>query len=264
MNLDITSVLDNWPFRHDEVSARRVLGDDGSEKIQMRLDLGLLQMDSDGRPDGRRPHGHESYLAYHIHRLKTHRQESGSDEGFVLSEAECEELRREAMQYYHRYVALSSLNDFERLVRDTGRNLQLLDLLWQHAPGDEKWSAEQFRPYLVMMHTRGLVLLSLKADDITAALLQIRSGLQSLEDFFRRHKRDDMIAQCQEIIALRKWAQELDEKRPVTLKERLEKELAEAVRNEQYERAASLRDELKGLSGFDAASTGAGSPAVQP
>ena len=264
MNLDITSVLDNWPFHHDDVSARRILGDDGTEKIQMRLDLGLLQMDLDGRPDGRRPHGHESYLAYHIQRLKTYRQESGTEGGFVLTEPECEELRREAMQYYHRYVALSSLNDFERLVRDTGRNLQLLDLIWQHAPGDEKWSGEQFRPYLVMMHTRGQVLLSLKADDITAALLQIRSGLQSLEDYFRKHKRDEMIAQCQEITALRKWAQELDEKRPVTLKERLEKDLAEAVRNEQYERAASLRDELKGLNAFDSPASAGPAPNGEP
>jgi hypothetical protein len=45
MSLDIGEVLENWPFRHEEVVARRVLGDDGKEKVQLRLDLGLLQME---------------------------------------------------------------------------------------------------------------------------------------------------------------------------------------------------------------------------
>jgi hypothetical protein len=246
MNLDVTTVLENWPFRHDEVSARRILGDDGKTKIQLRLDLGLLQMEADGRPDGRRPFGFESYVAYHLKRLETHTERKGTDEGFALTGEECEDLRREAIQYYHRYVAFSSLNDYESLVRDTSRNLQVLDLLWSYAPDDEKWPTEQFRPALIMMNTRGKVLLSLDAKDITAALLQIRSGIQALEDFFRKHGRGEMMAQCQEIIALRKWATEISEKRPLTVKERLEKELAEAVRRENYELAAQLRDQIRG------------------
>jgi hypothetical protein len=245
MSQDISAVLENWPFRHEEVVARRVQGDDGKEKIQLRLDLGLLQMEADGRPDGRRPYGQESYLEFHLNRLKAYGQRQGMEEGFVLTDRECEELRREAMQYYHRYVALSALNDYERLVRDTDRNLRLLDLMWVHAPVDERGSLEQFRPYLVMMNTRGRVLMSLDAKDITAALLQIRTGIRLLEEFFRKHDHESAIAECQEISALRKWALEIDEKRPPTLQERLQKELAEAVRNEDYERAARLRDEIK-------------------
>jgi hypothetical protein len=224
MSLDISSVLENWPFRHEEVVARRVLGDDGKEKVQLRLDLGLLQMDADGRPDGRRPYGQESYLEFHLNRLKVHGQRQGAD---------------------HRYVALSALNDYERLVRDTDRNLRLLDLVWSHAPADERASLEQFRPYLVMMNTRGRVLMSLDAKDITAALLQIRTGIRLLEEFFRKHDHESAIAECQEILALRKWGLEIMEKRPPTLQERLQKELAEAVRNEDYERAARLRDEIR-------------------
>ena len=41
---------------------RIVPGDDGREKLQMRIDLGLLQMELDGRPDGQRPAGAESLL----------------------------------------------------------------------------------------------------------------------------------------------------------------------------------------------------------
>ncbi len=245
MGWDISDLLANWPFKHDEVVARRVAGDDGREKLQLRLDLGLMQMEMDGRPDGRKPFGHESYLAFHQHRLEGHRERTGGDEGFALTAKDCEELRREAVQYYHRYVTLSTLGDYERLVRDTGRNLEMADFLWAYAPAEEKWGSEQFRPYLIMMNTRGKVLMSLDAKDYAAALLQIRAGIQALEDFFRKHGNDEAIAQCQEIHALRKWALEVDEQRPQTLGERLRKELAEAVQNEDYERAAEIRDQLK-------------------
>ena len=36
----------------------------------MRIDLGLLQMELDGRPDGQRPHGFESLLDYYEARRK--------------------------------------------------------------------------------------------------------------------------------------------------------------------------------------------------
>ncbi len=245
MNLDITSALENWPFHYDGVSARRILGDDGKHKVQLRLDLGLLQMEMDGRPDGRRPQGKESYLEYHLERQRAYKDAKGTAEGFALTGEECEELRREAMQYYHRYVAFSTLNDYDRLIRDTTRNLQLADLFWNHAPGDDRWSLEPFRPYLIMMNTRGKAMQSLEVQDYTAALLQIRTGIRLLEDFFRKHGREELIPHCDEIKSLRKWAGEIDEKREPTLKEKLEKQLAEAVHEENYERAARLRDRLR-------------------
>ena len=44
------------------VQVRVITGEDGSEKIQMRIDLGLIQMEINGRPDGERPEGFESLL----------------------------------------------------------------------------------------------------------------------------------------------------------------------------------------------------------
>ena len=37
-------------------------------------------------------------------------------------------MRQEAMQVYHRYVALFALTDFERVIRDTLHNLRIADL----------------------------------------------------------------------------------------------------------------------------------------
>ena len=49
---DITKVLQNWDYRLGRVDARRVKGEDGADKLQLRIDLGLLQMNAQCRPDG--------------------------------------------------------------------------------------------------------------------------------------------------------------------------------------------------------------------
>ena len=87
----------------------------------MRLDLGLLQMEVHGRPDGRRPYGKESYLHYFEERLSRYVRIIGSDKGFSLSEDQCQRLREEAVMYYHRYLSLFILGDFPGVVRDTAR-----------------------------------------------------------------------------------------------------------------------------------------------
>ena len=41
--LDISHVLDGWPYEPGKAMVRKVEGKDGRELIQMRIDLGLLQ-----------------------------------------------------------------------------------------------------------------------------------------------------------------------------------------------------------------------------
>src|SRR5688572_1160002 len=65
---------------------------DGQEKIQLRVDLGLLQMNVQGRPDGKRPLGHPSLFEYQEARLKKHMDERGSDDGFALRAEDCAKL----------------------------------------------------------------------------------------------------------------------------------------------------------------------------
>ena len=65
MSKDISNLLNEWMYKPDEVMVRIVPGDDGRSKIQLRVDLGLLQMEMDGRPDGVRPEGFESWLEYY-------------------------------------------------------------------------------------------------------------------------------------------------------------------------------------------------------
>src|SRR5580704_13263779 len=81
---DITPVLKGWDYEAGTINVRKVSGIDGSLKLQMRLDLGLLQMEMTGRPDGVRPHGCESLLDYFEQQLTDHRAQHGTELGFHL------------------------------------------------------------------------------------------------------------------------------------------------------------------------------------
>ena len=65
MSKDLTRLLSEWQFEPEDVLVRIVPGDDGRGKIQLRVDLGILQMEMDGRPDGVRPEGFDSWLDYY-------------------------------------------------------------------------------------------------------------------------------------------------------------------------------------------------------
>src|SRR5438552_3756040 len=71
---DITPVLKGWDYESGTINVRKINGVDGMPKLQMRLDLGLLQMEMSGRPDGARPHGYESLLEYHEDQLADYKR----------------------------------------------------------------------------------------------------------------------------------------------------------------------------------------------
>ena len=51
---DIDDLLTQWRYEPGEVMARLVKAGDGREVLQMRVDMGVLQMEVQGRPDGAR------------------------------------------------------------------------------------------------------------------------------------------------------------------------------------------------------------------
>jgi len=123
MSSDLHSILGDWPHETGKIKVRKIVGLDGREKLQLRIDLGVLQMEMTGRPDGVRPHGCESLLEYHQVRAGRAVQRG---ENYELTLEQCAELQQEGIQYYHRYLSLFQINDFPGVVRDTQRNLDLL------------------------------------------------------------------------------------------------------------------------------------------
>ncbi len=60
-----------------------------------------------------------------------------------------------------------------------------------------------------------------------------------------------MVDQTPEVVSLQAWLEEIRAKRPLSRRERLERALTEAVKCENYEKAARVRDELRNLNPAD-------------
>jgi hypothetical protein len=249
MDFDISQLLDHWQYQPGQVVVRRFKAKDGKEKLQLRVDLGLLQMNAEGRPDGKRPFGHPSLLEYYQARLyKYVAAHDGSDEGFQLNAEDCTKLQLEALQYHHRYICLLQLEDHSAVIRDAERNLNVFDFVSKHAESEElAWSLQQFRPQLLMVLTRARGSEALKVNDYTMAIQHIEAGLEEIRAFYREHGRSDASESCPEVQSLEAWLEEIRTQRPLSRREKLERALQDAVRSEDYEKAAKMRDELRNL-----------------
>ena len=113
--VDLDSALGDWRYEPERISVRKIVSADGAIRIQMRVELGILQMHAEGRPDGAQPHGWPSLLTYHRKRLVRHQQRNGTPLGFGLTRQECYDLRLEASLFYRRYIALFVLEEYGRV-----------------------------------------------------------------------------------------------------------------------------------------------------
>lgn len=243
---DITPLLKGWDYEAGTINVRKIFGIDGEPKVQMRLELGILQMEMAGRPDGARPHGHESLLDYLENQLKEHKKRHGSDLGFHLTGSQCQSLREEAQLYYQRYLSLFVLEDFAGVVRDTDRNLRVLDFCGKFAVEEQdRLMLEQFRPYILMMNAKAQASIAFKADKFGEALKIINHALDSIREFFTSIGQPEAFSQSSEVRMLRRFARDIRRKMPVDPIERLKHQLERAVKAERYEEAARLRDEIK-------------------
>lgn len=302
-NYDLSNILRDWPFEPGSINVRVIQGDDQLPKIQVRLDLDIIQMNIDGRPDGQLPNGFASLLEYFEARvdevqdfpggpqdgddqgpgftndadyLNSETDEAdlggdnidGDDDAFETSASDYEErdeddrdglpiqldaddcraLREEAAQYYHRYVALLVLEDFEGVLRDTSRNMRVADLCRDYAaePGD-RTILEQVRPYIIMMRARAVAGQALKDDVPKAAVNAIEEGISALNRHFTNIGEPEEFETAGEVQSLRAMRDALVPKLPVSQKAELRDRLKEAVRRENYELAAILRNELRML-----------------
>src|SRR3954465_6430321 len=243
MSLDLNSLLKDWPHETGTIKVRKIVGLDGREKLQLRVDLGVLQMEISGRPDGQRPHNCESLLEYHQKRAARAEQKG---ETYELTPEQCAELQQEGIQYYHRYLSLFQINEFAGVVRDTQRNLDLFSFVTEHTDREElSWTLQQFRPYVLMMNTRAKASILLGQGKFSEAMLQIQYGRDAIADFFQRSSAPELAAKSSEIAFLDEWLEEVKAKRPLSKLEVMQREMESAISRELYERAAELRDAIK-------------------
>lgn len=249
MSFDISSLLEQWDYQPGQVMVRRFKGKDGREKLQLRVDLGVLQMNAEGRPDGRRPLGHESLLEHFQAQRERHAQaQDGDTSGFKLKGEDVARLQQEAIQYHHRYLCFFHLEDYASVIRDTDRNLAVFDFAAKHAESEElSWALQQFRPQLLMMRARARGAEALAAKQHARTVEIIEQSLADIREFYTSHSRPEMVEQSVEIHSLENWLHDVQNKRPLTEREKLERDLDDAVLREDYEKAARVRDALRNL-----------------
>ncbi len=256
MSNDVTQLLNQWPFHPDVVLVRVISGDDGRSKVQLRVDLGLLQMEMDGRPDGSRLEGFESWLECYEHRQQRHDETHTDATPFLLGEDDCLELWREAVQYYHRYLSFWHLQMYELCARDTARNLRLFAFVRAHAADERhKRQFDQWRPYVLTMHTRAVATPLVQRQLFDEGLRVIEGGIDAIREFLDEYNQGHRAEECVELVSLERWRDEIlgsqhraAAARPKSPIEVLRGQLEAAVAAEEFEEAARLRDQIRKLS----------------
>jgi hypothetical protein len=237
----IDHALEGWAVQPGIVQARLVLGSDNRQVIQMRHDLGVLQMEINHRPDGQRPHGYATYFDYLQHEARV--AERGGRE-FVLSNEQCQEADREFVQFYHRRISWLALRHYAKAITDADHTLAFMTFIKGHAPNDEYTQAhEQYRGFVTFQRTQGAAALALEQNNPEAAIDAVRDGLARLKEFFTAFNAEEHMEEDGMVQHLRKIEGSLRKEHGIetTLKEQLD----EAVANENYEEAARLRDVMK-------------------
>lgn len=247
MSLDLDDVLGEWDCADGELAARLVPCGDAVLFLQLRVDLGLLQMQLDDRPDGTRYHGHASVTTYIGHELRAGRR---------LADADWQELSREIAQLNFRrlglaYVAEAALRDqqdtaaaehLQRALRDIETCLLGIQLLEQH----KGHAGEQARLKPTLFFNRARL-----GAQRHVALREYESAIEAADRGF--HDLDALLAaegyepeQRSEdpgIVYLRELGARLRQEYdlPLTLRERLEA----AIAADDFEAAAAIHAELR-------------------
>jgi hypothetical protein len=241
MSHDIDAALEGWEYKPGVVQARLVQAADGRQVIQLRIDLGLLQLETTDRPDGARPHGCATYFEFL--KKQAHLAENAG-ESLILSEEQCQESDREFVQFYHRRLCWLALRNFAQATADADHTLAFMDFVRDHSPNDEYTQAhEQYRGFVLFQRTQAAAALALERDKPEEAVDEITGGLEKMQGFFATYNLEEQFADNPMVQQLQKMAETVRSKHGIeaTLREQLQR----AVANEQYEEAARLRDAMR-------------------
>jgi len=197
-----------------------------------------------GRPDLTRPHGYPTYLHYLRSRLERYVQQHGTDEGFVLSDDDLEEIRAEILDFYRRrrflLEAAAGAKEFGVVVSDGRHAIELMDMLEKYSPDRQALQDHRkYEPYIRAHITQAQALLCMQDEDYRGLAQVVKEGIAAIQKFDEEHEPweysdiDESIYPQSLIGHLKKMAVQL-----------LQSAQDAAVEEERYETAGVIRDLL--------------------
>ena len=247
MNTDISGLLSDWPYNPDQ-TIRIVGAEEGRTLLQVRLPLGIEQYEIEGRPDGAKPHGLESFLDEIEKRLEEHIREQKTDKNFSISHEDFLLLQGEGVLYYYRYLLLFQINDFERVARDTGHNLRICSLVEKYVASEEdRVSLLQFKPYIIRLNSISRSMLLLQRNEKNRARATIQEAVEYIKELPDMESPAFQFEKVRSINYLKSALKQIEDQTDNSAED-IKRELELAIQEENYERAAELRDRLKELS----------------
>ena len=255
MRRDIDDAMANWSYEPEpgEMIVREVRARDGRTVVQVRVELGIHQMEVDGRPDGLRPHGFNTYLDYLRHRAAGRGlAPGGKSPPWTMGERQCAEADREFVQFHHRRAAWLGLERYDRALADADHTLALMDFVCRHAASaDYVESHERLRGLVLFQRTRAAAALALKRERPDEAIDIVREGTADLAAARKENTREldetELEADESPNSALIEQLNYLEAeiRKNYEVGKTLREQLDEAVSLEDYERAALLRDQIQ-------------------
>jgi hypothetical protein len=216
--------------------------------LQVRIELGVLQLEVSGRPDGLRPHGCTTYLDYLRHSAASRGQmPGGKSPSWVMSTHQCSESDREFIQFYHRRVAWLALRRYDKAIQDADHTLALMDFVRRHGTEpDYIASHEQFRGLVLFHRAQAATALALERRRPEEAIDALRDGVDRLNahqnTWWEEH---DSSESPNPTLSEQLRSLEQEIRKNFAVEKTLREQLDEAVAKEDYELAARLRDRIR-------------------
>lgn len=250
MTLDLNSIISNWPYPSEGACARVVSAEDGRSFLQLRIELGVLQMFPDGRPDGDR---------YRTSDCALHFVQKTMNRGRTVVEQDWQELKRELQQINYRRVAFTSLADgalersdksdaaahLLRCVRDIDHCIQIIKTM-EEGRSDGAGPQALLIPTLIFNRSKQLAQLRMIEGRQEEAVEEAEAGAKALERFFAEqtdeNPDDEINPGVQQLRALADQLRQQPDP-----ESELRSQLDLAVEREDFEAAARLRDQLRGI-----------------
>lgn len=231
---EVSEVLRRWPLAREQPDRVRFLTTDrGAKRLQVRVSLGILEMEVVGRPDGEAPGGFGTELD---------RARSG---GVPPRGEVCERLREEIEIYRQRASAFLTLREYARAAIDASHCIEVARFV--QIAARQEFAAHGFDALLLaalLMRTQALATGALHLNDSTGALRAVEAGLRDIEACEFGVRGIDRAGYL-ELELMRSLREALVPKLPSSQRADLVDRLAAALRAENYELAAILRNELR-------------------